>query len=305
MRNIKKTTNKVGMRRQDEETCCIADILGPGPQRCDMEVGTGLGNQSVWGWYCNSPHRNNIPRHVEPNLFVLCRCFGSSQNQSYQLIHGTVRRWLTICKLQLFCAMQHYEIMDEMELSQICCRRFLVPVRSTVEEDWVEFRDGLSECMDSHIPFKFSSSRNEKGLRITSSASWEGSKGISIMPELQVGTMTWRNSTQSGRKPREPLRRAYWNWVRTRCVESSKQFWSFVKKLRRNSMGIPALRKDGLLVSDDVGKPEILNAQFDSVFTSEEPVDNLPSSNKSYPIMPDISCLLRRCRQIVDWITGE
>ena len=83
-------------------------------------------------------------------------------------------------------------------------------------------------------------------------------------------------------------KRAYWKWVRTRCAESSKQFWSFVKKLRRDSMGIPALRKDGLLVSDDVGKAEILNAQFESVFTSEEPMDNLPSSNKSYPIMSDI-----------------
>ena len=43
-RRDKKTTGR--MHRQNQETCCIADILGP--QRCGMEVGTGLGNQSVW-----------------------------------------------------------------------------------------------------------------------------------------------------------------------------------------------------------------------------------------------------------------
>ena len=46
-----------------------------------------------------------------------------------------------------------------MELSQKISSN--INTDSTVEEDWVEFRDGLSECMDFHIPFKFSSSRNE------------------------------------------------------------------------------------------------------------------------------------------------
>ena len=160
---------------------------------------------------------------------------------------------------------------------------------STVEEDWVEFRDGLSECMDSHIPFKFSSSRNETPW-ITHN----------IKRQLRRKQRAFNHARATGRdddlekfhairkETQRASKRAYWKWVRTRCVESSKQFWSFVKKLRRDSMGIPALRKDGLLVSDDVGKAEILNAQFESVFTSEEPMDNLPSSSKSYPIMPDI-----------------
>ena len=161
----------------------------------------------------------------------------------------------------------------------------------SVSEDWVEFRDGLSECMDSHTPFKFSSSRND--------TPWIAHN---IKRQLRRKQRAFNHARATGRdddlekfhairkETQRASKRAYWKWVRTRCVESSKQFRSFVKKLRRDSMGIPALRKDGLLVSDDVGKAEIhvLNAQFESVFTSEEPMDNLPSSNKSYPIMPDI-----------------
>ena len=95
------------MHRQDQETCCIADILGP--QRCGMEVGTGLGNQSEWGlvlqltaWQQHTTAcRAYIVCAVDDVLVHL-------NNQSYQLIHGAVCRRLTICKLQLFCAMQHY-----------------------------------------------------------------------------------------------------------------------------------------------------------------------------------------------------
>ena len=60
-----------------------------------------------------------------------------------------------------------------------------------------------------------------------------------------------------------------------------------MKKLRKDSMGIPALKKQGHLVSDDRGKAEILNDQFQSVFTNETPMDNF-THGKSYPSMAEI-----------------
>ena len=108
MKNIKKRQQTGRMRRQDQETCGIADILGP--QRCSMEVGTGLGNQSVWGFkvleLTASQHHTATRR-----VYIVCAVddvLVHLNNQSYQLILGMVRRRLTICKLQLFCAMQHY-----------------------------------------------------------------------------------------------------------------------------------------------------------------------------------------------------
>ena len=48
-------------------------------------------------------------------------------HQSYHLIHRTVRRRLTICKLQLFCAMQHYGWNGTLTN---LLQTVLVPVRS-------------------------------------------------------------------------------------------------------------------------------------------------------------------------------
>ena len=45
--------------------------------------------------------------HVESILFVLWTMFWFTSLIKDQLIHGTLRRRLTICKLQLFYAMQH------------------------------------------------------------------------------------------------------------------------------------------------------------------------------------------------------
>ena len=72
---FKTSIFRVKMRRQDQETCRVADIFGP--QRGGLEVRTGLMGKVYGVWYYNSSHRNNIPRHVEPIhvLFVLWTMF--------------------------------------------------------------------------------------------------------------------------------------------------------------------------------------------------------------------------------------
>ena len=53
-------------------------------------------------------------------------------------------------------------------------------------------------------------------------------------------------------------------------------------------MGIQALSEHGRLTSDSKGKAEILNRQFESVFTDEAPLGNLPPS-RTWPSMPDLT----------------
>ena len=56
-----------------------------------------------------------------------------------------------------------------------------------------------------------------------------------------------------------------------------KRFWSFVKSKKKNSCGVAPLRKNGTLVSDAKGKDDILNQQYSSVFSSDDP-QTAPSS---------------------------
>ena len=82
-------------------------------------------------------------------------------------------------------------------------------------------------------------------------------------------------------------RSAYRKYVNEVVSDSPKKFWSFVKNLKVDTIGIPTLKKDGKLESDNKAKAEILNDQFKSVFTKENPqLPSLPELNT--PTMPDI-----------------
>ena len=158
---------------------------------------------------------------------------------------------------------------------------------STVEADWSDIKNDIIDCMDTHIPFKYSSKKN--------SSPWITPRIKRRLRQKQRAFNRARATRKEADKQKfRDLRKAvqketknsYWNWVRTSCIESPKQFWSFVKKLRKDSVGIPALKSCDELISDSNGKAEILNQQFESVFTNEDPLVNIPSQHV-FPTMPD------------------
>ncbi|KAL8615208.1 hypothetical protein ACOMHN_029224 [Nucella lapillus] len=50
----------------------------------------------------------------------------------------------------------------------------------------------------------------------------------------------------------------------------NKKFWCYIKHMRSDSTGISALKAEGKLVTDPKAKEELLNAQFQSAFSSRE-----------------------------------
>ncbi|XP_072048916.1 uncharacterized protein [Amphiura filiformis] len=159
---------------------------------------------------------------------------------------------------------------------------------TSVEHDWNEFKDGIFKCMDENIPTKMSSMRNN--------TPW-------ITPEirrkLREKQRLYNKAKETGNEEdlmkfktiRKEVQKAsklsYWNWVRSYCINSTKQFYGFVKKLKKDSVGIPALKHQGRLISDGIGKAEVLNHQFDSVFTNENNMENMPKQ-EAFPPMPEI-----------------
>jgi len=83
-------------------------------------------------------------------------------------------------------------------------------------------------------------------------------------------------------------RKSHRSYIRSTCSDSPKRFWSYIKSLKIDSIGIPALRRNGKLESENKIKAEILNSQFNSVFTHEKA--DLPSDpGTSFPIRSDIT----------------
>ena len=52
-------------------------------------------------------------------------------------------------------------------------------------------------------------------------------------------------------------------------MNSKKNFFYYIKSMRRDNYGIPTLQKNGVTYSSDVDKAEVLNKHFASVFTKD------------------------------------
>ena len=62
-----------------------------------------------------------------------------------------------------------------------------------------------------------------------------------------------------------------------------KQFWSYIKSPRKDKTGLAPLKDKGRLFNAAVDTANILNRQYQSVFTQEEPGEAPYSDGFSYP----------------------
>ena len=93
------------------------------------------------------------------------------------------------------------------------------------------------------------------------------------------------------------IRSSYWNYIEKvinpepESRTPSKSFWSMVKGLRTDCVGISALKnsQSGQLTTDAVGKANALNEQFQSVFTQETPLTPEHVTPQEYPSIPDLT----------------
>ena len=68
-----------------------------------------------------------------------------------------------------------------------------------------------------------------------------------------------------------------------------KCFWSFVKSLLKDNSGVAPLKDQGKMQGDQVDKANILNRQYESVFTKETEDEQTPVlQGNPYPEMPNI-----------------
>ena len=71
-------------------------------------------------------------------------------------------------------------------------------------------------------------------------------------------------------------------------TKATKRFWTYVKSKKKDSCTIAPLRSEGVLIADAVGKANVLNKQYCSVFTKEEVPVTVSKDPSQAPTMPNI-----------------
>ena len=92
------------------------------------------------------------------------------------------------------------------------------------------------------------------------------------------------------------IRKAYWRYIEGIITDkddddspaSHKKFWRFVKHRKQDVQGVAPLKKNGKLVDNPVEKANILNNQFQSVFSARNPLSlKTLSTRAANSIKPD------------------
>ncbi len=105
------------------------------------------------------------------------------------------------------------------------------------------------------------------------------------------------------------MRRAYWSYIETIITpidfdipySGMKCFWSFIKRMHKDYMGVGTLKKNGQSFTDPKQKANVLNGQFESVFTRETPLDpDMLTPQSLFQLMEDIDITKTGVRNMLE-----
>ena len=171
---------------------------------------------------------------------------------------------------------------------------YRLPV-APVQEQWDDLEATIKSLVESFVPSRPPKSPKHKP--------WITREVLTSIHRRNRAFKSWkRNPTPDNHKKYVTLRgisqrmqrQAFSSYTASlfdpEDVKHSKtKFWQFVKLKRKDSCGIAPMRKDGILISDSLGKANVLNKHYSSVFTpiKEEDIPSSPQPGLSK--MPHIS----------------
>lgn len=169
------------------------------------------------------------------------------------------------------------------------------PENNTVEINWLHFKNIVHTHMEKFIPHKMTKSKH--------SYPWISPV---IVRQMRKRDKLYRKAKKAGPSTKSMLTSAY-KKQRNKVTDlirdghesykadiigpsldsNPKKFWSYIRSLRKESLGIPPQTVNGKTHATDKGIAEALNNQFTSVFTKER--KDIPDKGASpFQDIPDL-----------------
>ena len=178
------------------------------------------------------------------------------------------------------------------------CQKYAHSKSWNVEEMWEGFKQAILQAMDLYIPTKTISSKKQSPPWIDRPIKLAIKKRNRLFKRAQQTQNSADRAAYADQrsKVQAMIRHSYWRHMENKIIGDSgeptaniqKNFWSYIKATKKDRVGTAPLKNNNILYSDPKSKAEILNKQYQSVFSKEDPV-NIPSPTEPpSPPMPDI-----------------
>ena len=165
---------------------------------------------------------------------------------------------------------------------------------------WQEFKSTIHRLMEKYIPHKPIRGNRKSKPWITRTIRALHRKKNKLFKKQRAtkGSKDIDNYQNMKAKVQRAERQAYWKYVEN-LIEvgnedtdhrpgKQKRFWSYIKSLRKDNSGVSPLKENGKMHADPLDKSNILNRQYESIFTREDDTNIPLLEGQPYPPMPDI-----------------
>ena len=162
-----------------------------------------------------------------------------------------------------------------------------------VEDSWNNFKSVLIEARDKFVPYRLSTSRhnlpwfNQKLRRLAKKKQRLYNKAKKTRANEDMNAFK-KSRGEYAQCLRNAQRQYYNDFLEPKIDENGKYMFNYIKRLKKDSVGIEALNYKGKITTDAKEKAEALADQYESVYAKEDPTDIPNILPSPYPSMPDI-----------------
>ena len=219
-------------------------------------------------------------------------------------------------KIHLYSKAQWSEFEEKVnELADELLSKF---ESNSVDDLWETFKGTLHSLIEKIVPCKSAKSKDMLPY-ITPEINRLIKKRDRLFKKRRQAQRNFENSTlyykNLERKHKElkatiqrKLRQAYWSHIEdviTPLEEENKyvglkRFWGFIKRVKKDYESVSSLKNDGKIITEAEEKANLLNRQFESVFTKENPIPTQLLSDSKYSQMPEINFTTQGIQKLLE-----
>ena len=176
-----------------------------------------------------------------------------------------------------------YDKMNKVSLKQQLRENYNVFKDSsaprTVEDNWNNFKNILHQVMTDTIPRKNLTGRTDvPWMTYKIKRRLRRKQRLYNKARRTNNETDWKKFKEARKEVKTCLENSHNEYVMSlleptidqRNTSMTKKFWRYVKNQKRDNCGISPLTSNGQVHEDSKGKAEVLNCQFQSVFTEED-----------------------------------